>query len=165
MSKDFSHDAAIEKLRQLATDIDFAMFATALSHLPIHMIPMSTKKVDEQGRIWFLSRSDSQHNQNILQQHDVHLVYTDVGSMKFLSVYGTASIFTDKTILRELYGKSDDAWFDGIDDPNLTAISVTPKNVYYWDAKSNKLVTFFKMGVAAITGQEPELMDQGELKV
>ncbi len=157
--------AAIEKLRQLAQGIDFAMLATALSDLPIHMVPMSTKKVDELGRIWFLSGADSLHNQNIKKQADVHLIYSNAGSMQFLNVYGSAMVSTDKKVLSDLYSQADDAWFKGLGDPNLTAISVTPKNVYYWDPKSNKLVTLFKLGMAAVTGQQPDLMEQGELKV
>lgn len=166
MSKNLTNTDAIEKLKKLAEGIDFAMLATALSEVPIHMVPMSTKKVDEQGRIWFLSGRDSNHNKNILQNADVHLIYANPGSMQFLNVYGTAEISTDKQILKELYGKADDAWFSGVDDPNLTAISITPKSAYHWDPKSNKLVTLFKMGFAAVTGQTPQdLMDQGELKL
>jgi len=166
MSTNLDNADAIEKLKKLAKGIDFAMLATALKAVPIHMIPMSTKKVDDQGRIWFLSGRDSTHNKNIQQNSDVHLVYANTGSMQFLNVYGAAEISNDKQILKELYGKTDDAWFKGVDDPNLTAICVTPKNAYHWDPKSNKLVTLFKMGYAAVTGQPPqELMDQGELKI
>ncbi len=166
MGTNLTDTDAIEKLRELAEAIDFAMLATALTSVPIHMVPMSTKKVDEQGRIWFLSGRDSTHNKNIQQSSGVHLIYANTGSMQFLNVYGEAEISPDKQILNELYGKADDAWFKGVDDPNLTAICVTPKNAFHWDPKNNKLVTLLKMGFAAVTGQKPQnLMEQGELKV
>jgi general stress protein 26 len=41
--------------------------------------------------------------------------------MEFISIYGEASVVTDRSILEELYDKKDDAWFTGVDDPNLTA--------------------------------------------
>ncbi len=76
----------------------------------------------------------------------------------------TAEISTQPSVLRELYGSSDDTWFDGVDDPSLTA-SVSPSQVFYWDPKSNMLVPLFKLGVDALTGSQPDLMDQGQLKV
>jgi general stress protein 26 len=40
--------------------------------------------------------------------------------------------------------KSSDAWFTGENDPNITAIKVTHINCFYWDPKSNSLVSLFK---------------------
>lgn len=152
------------KIKEMAEAIDFTMLATDLKTLPLHMIPMSTKKVDDQGNIWFLSNKNSTHNQNILNNSNVHLIYIDKGSMQFLNVYGSATISTDRNVIEELYGKADDTWFDGKDDPNITAISIRPTESYYWDPKNNKLVTLVKMGVGAITGNKPDLMDVGILK-
>ncbi len=166
MSKEnLYNDEAIKKVKEMAEDIDFAMMATNLEKTPIHMIPMSTKKVDDHGNIWFLSNKNSTHNENIMKDSSLHLIYSDTGDMQFLNVYGTATITTDRKMIDELYGSGDDAWFDGQDDPNITAISVKPTEAFYWDPKDNKLVTLVKMGVAAVTGDRPDLMDQGELKI
>lgn len=166
MSKEnLYNDEAIKKVKEMAEDIDFAMMATNLEKTPIHMIPMSTKKVDDHGNIWFLSNKNSTHNENIMKDSSLHLIYSDTGDMQFLNVYGTATITTDRKMIDELYGSGDDAWFDGKDDPNITAISVKPTEAFYWDPKDNKLVTLVKMGVAAVTGDRPDLMDQGELKI
>jgi general stress protein 26 len=166
MSKEnLYNDEAIKKVKEMAEDIDFAMMATNLEKTPIHMIPMSTKKVDDHGNIWFLSNKNSTHNENIMKDSSLHLIYSDTGDMQFLNVYGTATITTDRKMIDELYGSGDDAWFDGKDDPNITAISVKPTEAFYWDPKDNKLVTLVKMGVAAVTGDRPDLMDQGKLKI
>lgn len=158
------NDDAKKKIKEMAEDIDFTMMATNLKQTPLHMIPMSTKKVDEQGNIWFLSNKNSTHNQNLMMDANLHLIYSDKSDMQFLNVYGMATITTDRTIIDELYGKADDAWFDGKDDPNITAISVKPKEAFYWDPKNNKLVSLVKMGVGAITGNQPDTMDFGKLK-
>lgn len=156
---------AIEKLKDMVDNIDFTMMATDLNSQPIHMVPMSTKKVDDQGLIWFLSNKNSQHNKNIELHSKLHLVYSNKGDMQFLNVFGNATITTDKSIIDELYEGSDDAWFEGKDDPNITAISVRPLEAFYWDPKNNKLITLVKMGVGAITGNEQDIMDQGSLKI
>ncbi|QLE02548.1 pyridoxamine 5'-phosphate oxidase family protein [Galbibacter sp. BG1] len=155
---------AIEKVRDLAKSIDFAMMITNLKKTPLHAIPMSTKKVDKEGNVWFLSSSESTHNSNIRSSSDIYLIYSDKSSMEFLNIYGKAQILKDKSVLEDLYEKTDDAWFDGVEDPKLTAIKVVPRDVFYWDTKHNKLVSLFKMGLGALTGDEPDLGKQGELK-
>lgn len=165
MSKEnLYNDDAKKKIKEMAEDIDFTMMATNLKQTPLHMIPMSTKKVDEHGNIWFLSNKNSTHNQNLMNDPNLHLIYADKSDMQFLNVYGMATISTDRAIIEELYGKTDDAWFEGKDDPNITAISVKPTETYYWDPKNNKLVALVKMGVGAITGDQPDTMDFGKLK-
>ena len=158
-------DQAKLKIKDMVEDIDFTMMATNLNETPLHVIPMSTKKVDDHGLIWFLSDKSSKHNQNILVDAHVHLIYVDKSAMQFLNVYGLATISKDQSIIDELYGKADDTWFEGKNDPNITAISIKPMEAFYWDPKSNKLVTLIKMGVSAITGDEPDLMDHGKMKL
>ncbi|RXJ51123.1 pyridoxamine 5'-phosphate oxidase family protein [Gelidibacter gilvus] len=165
MSKEnLYNDDAKKKIKEMAEDIDFTMMATNLKQTPLHMVPMSTKKVDEQGNIWFLSNKNSTHNHNLMNDPNLHLIYADKSDMQFLNVYGMATITTDRSMIDELYGKTDDAWFEGKDDPNITAISVRPKEAYYWDPKNGKLVSLVKMGVGAITGDQPDTMDFGKLK-
>lgn len=165
MSKEnLYNDDAKKKIKEMAEDIDFTMMATNLKKLPLHMIPMSTKKVDDHGNIWFLSNKNSTHNQNIMNDANIHLIYADKSDMQFLNVYGMATITTDRAMISELYGSGDDAWFNGKDDSNITAISVKPTEAFYWDPKNNKLVSLVKMGVGAITGNQPDTMDVGKLK-
>ena len=158
------NDDAKKKIKEMAEDIDFAMMATNLKKAPLHMIPMSTKKVDDHGNIWFLSNKNSTHNKNIKEDAHLHLIYSDKSDMQFLNVYGIATISTDRKLIDELYGKGDDAWFDGKEDPNITALSIKPTEAYYWDPKNNKLISLVKMGVGAITGDKPDTMDFGKLK-
>ncbi|MBA82561.1 MULTISPECIES: pyridoxamine 5'-phosphate oxidase family protein [unclassified Leeuwenhoekiella] len=164
-TKNLVSTEALEKLKELATAIDFAFMATDLSNQPIDAIPMSTKRVDDNGTIWFLSNANSDHNANIQKDSKVQLFYSKPGDFEFLSVYGEASITRDRTVLDELYGKSDDAWFEGKDDPNLTAIQFRPASAQYWDAKSNKLVSLLKIAYGAVTGEETDLGETGSLKV
>ncbi len=166
MSTENLYDSkALEKIREMATKIDFCMLATKLTSKPLSVVPMSTKKVDEQGAIWFLSAADSEHNHNIELDPDIQLMYSKPGDFSFLSVYGQASISRDQTILEELYDKLDDNWFEGVKDPNLSAIKFLPREAYYWDAKYNKVVTLFKMAVSAITNSETDVSVEGRMKV
>ena len=126
---------------------------------------MSTKEVDEEGNIWFLSNKNSEHNKHIAEQGVAQLYYGKGSSMEFLTVFGKATISTDKSIIEQLYVKSDDSWFDGKDDPNITALKITPQDAHYWEPKSNALVSLVKMGVGFITGEKQELGKEGDIKI
>lgn len=149
----------------MVDDIKVAMMVTGLEKKPINAIPMSTKKVDDKGNIWFLSMGSSEHNKNLQLNPDVHLLYSDPDDMEFMNLYGRAEITKDRSILKDLYNPRTDSWFDGAEDPNLTAIKVTPAEAYYWDTKSNKYVTLLKMGVGAVTGSDQDLSEKGKLNL
>ncbi|GEQ86889.1 hypothetical protein ULMS_23970 [Patiriisocius marinistellae] len=160
----YNQDAK-DKIKQIAEAVDFAMMVTNLGEKPLNAVPMSTKKVEEDGSIWFLSNANSEHNKNIAANSETQLFYNGNKNMKFLSVYGNAGIFRDKDIIKELYSSTDDAWFEGVNDPKITAIKFAPKEAAYWDSKSNALVSLFKMGKAAVTGEKQDLGVSGTLKV
>lgn len=162
---DLKRDEAIAKLKELAEKIDFTMMATDLSQPPFHVIPMSTKKVDEEGNIWFLSDASSEHNRHIKEEERALLTYSSGGDMEFLTVYGQAIVSRDQKMIDELYSSTDDMWFNGKDDPNVSVIEIKPSDVHYWDTKDNKLVSLLKMGAGALTGEQPDLMDTGELDI
>ncbi|TDT45249.1 general stress protein 26 [Maribacter spongiicola] len=164
-TKHLFNKSAQDKIKELAEAIDFTMLATNLSKRPIHAIPMSTKKVDENGNIWFLSNKHSTHNANIHIDEEIHLFYAKAMSMEFMNVYGTAEILEDRSIISKFYQKSDDNWFNGENDPNITAIKVTPKDAHYWDTKNNMLISLFKMGIGAFTGEKPDLGEEGKLTI
>ena len=95
----------------------------------------------------------------------MQLLYSEPSSKKFLSVFGEAEIVVEQSILEELYSSVSDNWFDGKDDPNLTALKFTPKEAYYWDTKTNKLVSLFKMTIGAVTGNKQNVGEKGKLTV
>lgn len=166
MSTDnLSSKEARKKMTSLVDDIEVAMMVTKMGSKPLHAVPMTTKKVDKEGNIWFLSRLDSDHNGDIVSDPDVQLLYSDTSDMEFISIFGKAAVNTDKDVLKDLYSKIDDAWFNGADDPNLAALVVSPKEAYYWDTKQNKYVTLFKMGIAALSGDDKDIGEKGKLKL
>lgn len=161
--KNMNLNESRKKLKELVESINFAMFTSNLSHPPFHTVPMSTKKVDENGELWFLSNRNSEHNSNIEKDGKVLLNYSKPSDFEFLTLYASATIVIDKKIFEEFYGKADDAWFEGVDDPNLTAICVKPEDAHFWEPKSGKLISLVKMGVSAITGNEPDMGQHGDL--
>ncbi len=164
-TKNLYNEEAKEKLKNIVEDVTVAMMATDLGKRPISVVPMHTKRVDDDGTIWFLSAADSDHNTDITRSSAVQLLYSDTGSMKFLSIYGEAIIITDHPIIEELYSDLDNAWFDGPNDKNVSAIKFTPREAAYWSNDHNKLVTLFKLGMAAVTGDQKDIGTSGKLNI
>lgn len=162
-TENVTNDEAKKKMKDMVDDIKVAMFATRLDKQPLSVVPMHTKEVDKEGNIWFLSRNDSDHNSDLLKRSETQLMYSDPNAMKFISVYGHAEIVSDQAVLDDLYDKKDNAWFDGKDDPNLIAIKFIPKEAAYWNNDSNKLVTFFKLQTAAVTGDDKDIGTSGKM--
>lgn len=163
MSKeDLSQTEAKQKFRDMVDEIKIAMFATNLTKKPLDVVPMYTKRVDEAGNLWFLSSVESDHNDNILRDSHCQLLFSD-GSSDFLSVYGSSEIINDKDTIKSLYKKMDNAYFDGDDDPQIRAIKFSPEEAAYWSSDGNKLVSLFKMGVAAVTGKDQNLGTSGKM--
>lgn len=164
-TENLNRDEALSKMKSMVKSIKTAMMLTDLGNKPLSAIPMTTKEVDKEGNIWFFSRLDSDHNGDIVKDNDVQLLYSNVSDKEFISIYGKASIETNKEVLEAFYSKIDDAWFNGADDPNLTAIKFVPKEAYFWDTKQNKYISLLKIGAAAITGDEKDVGKKGKLNL
>lgn len=164
-TKNLTNEQSWKKLKDLVDDIKVAMMLTGFNKKPINAIPMRSKRVDEDGNIWFLSLKTSEHNQDLASNKEIQLLYSKPSDMEFLSVYGTAEVTTDKKIIEDLYSKTTDNWFDGADDPKITAIKVTPREAYYWDSKDNKYITLLKLGVGAVTGNKQDIGEKGKMNL
>lgn len=164
-TENLNKEESQKKLRKLVDDIKVAMMVTGLEKKPINAIPMRTKKIDDLGNIWFISSANSEHNKNLQANGQVHLLYSDPNDNEFVTLYGQAEITKDRAILEDLYSATTDNWFDGADDPNLSAIKVKPVEAYYWDSKTNKYVTLLKMGIGALTGNNQDIGEKGKLNL
>lgn len=164
--KNLTNTEAVEKIKELVNTADICMFTTALTNLPLTSRPMSTQTVDDEGNLWFLSKKSSEKNAEIKKDNRVQLFYASKGNAEYLSVYGEATISTDKKKAEELWTPIAKAWFsEGVDDPELSIIKVAPLDSYYWDTKNSKMVSLIKIAAAAITGKKIDDGVEGKIKV
>jgi len=157
---------AIDKLKELIKSESICFFCTQLSEQPIATRPMSTQEVDDNGNIWFLSSIKSNKNAEIGQNDVVQLFYANPSNYEFLSVFGNASIHTEREKIYEMWTPFAKAWFkDGKEDADISLIKVVPQSAYYWDTKNNKMITMIQMLAAMVTGSAPDDGIEGTLKV
>lgn len=168
MSKENLRDQdAIDKLKAIINPIDIGMLCThTLNDKHVHAVPMSTQEVDDEGNIWFLFSSESETYQHLLLDKSICLLYSDPGSYQFLSVHANTEILKVQERIDKYWNNTIKSWFNKEkDDPTILVLKVIPAEAHYWDTKSNKLVTFFKMAVSSITGQDMDTARSGDLKI
>jgi general stress protein 26 len=165
--KDLKGTEAGKKIKELASKNNTCFFCSEIvTGTPITVRPMSVQKVDEDGNFWFLSSSDSNKNQEIKSDNSVQLLFQGSAHSDFLSIYGTATISTDKTLIKELWEPILKTWFtEGVDDPRITVIKVETQQGYYWDNKHGAPVAFAKMAIGAVLGKTLDDSIEGQLSV
>ena len=163
--QNLSRQEANVKIKELAKKADTCLFTTSLTRLPLTTRPMSTRDVDDDGCIWFFSRSDSNKNREIAADNRVQLFYSNFSSSEYMSLYGKVSVIKDDAKAKELWSAIAKTWFnEGYDDPELTLLKVEPEDGYYWDTKDGKVISLVKMVAGAITGKELEIGIEGKMK-
>ena len=160
---------AVDKIKELAKAGGACFFCTRISEgHPVHTRPMAPEKIDDEGNFWFLSAKDSHKNKEIEADPSVQMLFQGSSYSGFLSVYGKATISTDKATIKELWHPMMKTWFtEGIDDPRITVIKVTPADGYYWDTKNGLALASVKRVIGAVIGEtyddsiEGKVMPQG----
>ncbi len=164
--KDNHKTETIKKLKEIAEDVNICMFCTELNTIPISARPMSVQEVDDHGNLWFISNARSNKNFEIKHDDKVQLFFSKMSNSHYLSVYGTASIYTDKSTIEEHWTPIAKAWFEeGKDDPDVTIIRIEPSYAYYWDTKDGKAVAFLKWAVAAMGAKVDDGGIEGQIRV
>lgn len=166
-TENLNNKEAVEKLKKLVDSIDIGMLSTfpVNSDYP-HSIPMSRQEVDIEGNIWFLFSADSDTHNHLMQNKKISITFSDVNSYEFVSLNGVGEIRKDQDKIEKYWNKMMDAWFEkGKEDPNIRILKVTPTDAHYWDNKTNKLVTFFKVAATAVTGIKTDIGREGNLNI
>lgn len=164
---DLSGKAAIDKIKELVDEAKSCFFCTEVATVGMtHARPMSVRKVDGAGNLWFLSSDDSHKNEELLHDPRVRLYFQGSARSDFLELSGMADVSKDKDRIRELWEPVLKTWFtEGANDPRITVIRVTPTEGYYWDTKHGTAVAGVKMLLGAMLGKTLDDSMEGRLRV
>ena len=153
----------VEKIRELVSHSCVGMLGT-LEDGFMRFRPMSHVDIDDEGRIWFFTSKDSWKAGDILQNPTVQLVYINESDSIYLSIDGSATLSVDQQRMKELFNPYVKAWFpNGLKDPSLALLVVSPMEVEYWSNDDSKVLTYLKILSAAVTGSQPSVGDHGKL--
>jgi len=156
---------SLKKLKELVDEVRIAMLCTSQDdHLRSR--PMSTAQFDDEGNLWFFTNEHSGKADELAHNHQICLAYSSPSKNSYISISGDARIVNDWAKMKELYNPAIKAWFpQGLDDPNLALLKVTPFQAEYWDSSSSKMVTLFQMAKAIVTGEKYNEGQHGKIEL
>jgi general stress protein 26 len=135
-----------------------AMLVTLGEGESFHSRPMAIARVEEDGRLWFITAAQSTKVHEIEADSQVAVTVQD-GDAAFVALSGRASLVDDRQKVAELWREPFRAWFPGgKDDPSIELILVRPERGEYWDNKGINRITYLWETIKAYaTGTRPEV--------
>lgn len=149
---------ALEKLRELIAEINFAMLTTVSADRSLRSRPMATLQFDTQaGELWFFATDDSPKVDEISIERQVGLSYSEPSKQSYVSVSGRATLLRDTEKAAELWTPMAKLWFPkGLDDPRLVLLCVEIESAEYWDAPANAMVQLYELAKRGLSGEGEE---------
>lgn len=165
--EDLQGQEAIGKIKEMVEQAENCFFCSAvITGKSNGDRPMNVRQVDDEGNLWFLSASDSRKNQELAADPSVRLYFQGSKHSDFMQLNGVATILRDHEKIKELWSPIVQTWFtEGIDDPRITVIKVTPSEGYYWDTKHGLAVAGVKMLIGAVLRKTMDDSVQGKLEM
>ena len=158
MSEKLDHDAAVKKLGELISDVQFAMMTTADPDGSLRSRPMAThfnhnsKHFD--GTLWFFTKGESPKVGEVKQDEHVCLSFSSPEQSTYVSVSGNAMLVRDKEKAKELWDPKYIAWFPkGLEEPDLALLRVEVTKAEYWDTPSSAVAHIVGFIKATVTGK------------
>lgn len=163
--EDLQGQEAVKKIKEMVDQAQTCFFCSAVVTGESNGDrPMNVQQVDDEGNLWFLSARDSRKNQELAIDPSVRLYFQGSKHSDFMQLNGMASISTDHEKIKELWSPIAKTWFtEGVDDPRISVIKVTPTQGYYWDTKHGLAVAGVKMLIGAVIKKTMDDGIQGKL--
>lgn len=157
---------SIDKLKERIEDIEICMFSTVEPSGKILSRPMSTRKMDPDGSLWFFTNELSEKVDDVEIYDNVNLAYANVSKQSYVSISGSAEIVKDQMVIDKLWSPMLKAWFPrGLDDPNLALIKVIPHSAEYWNASSSKMEQMMNVAKAIMKGKQYQSGEHGQINI
>jgi general stress protein 26 len=157
----------IDEFYKLVEGIEIAMLTTRRRDGRLVTRPMATQKREPGSDVWFVTDMESGKIDELVGDPNVSLAYYNVKSWEWVSVSGTATLTTDREMIRQLYKPDWKAWFGdeggnrdgGPNDPRFALILIDATSVVYGKRNKPKPLALFEVVKGLITGSEPDVAD------
>ena len=159
----------LDELYKLVEGIEIAMMTTRRADGSLVSRPMATQERQPGTDLWFVTDVESDKIEEIDRDPQISLAYFK--NWEWVSVSGTATISTDRDMIRELYKPDWKAWFGdeggerdgGPDDPRFALILVDATSAVYGKRNKAMPLALFEVVKGMITGDEPDVQDVEKL--
>jgi len=157
----------VSKLVELVKDIKTCMLITIEKYTDqLAGRPMGISKIEDDGTMWFFTKTTSQKIDEIEQNNQISLAIASESKNIYLMINGKAELSYDSAKMEELWNPIMKAWFPlGLKDPDMILIKVIPSEASYWDSSASKMVVLINMIKAIVTGKEYNEGEYGKIEI
>ena len=127
--------------------------------------PVEARPDRDAGLIWFVTDLRSGKEHEIEAEHDVGLVFIEPKEKAYLSITARAQVLRDHAKAAAIWKATDDAWWDGPDDPNVCVLRVQPVTAELWDGPASRAVAAYELAKAWLTDKAPNLGENRKVTV
>ncbi len=160
-----SREEAVKRIGELIKDIRIAMLTTVAPDGSLHSRPMASQDTPFNGEVVFLTREDSGKVDEIKEDAEVNLCYSDAKS-SYVTMSGRASLSNDRALIAALWTPSYKAWFpEGQEDPRIRVLRIRVDQAEYWDAPASALVRNVQILARAATGGKTPVGDHAKVSL
>ena len=123
-----------DNLTSIIEEASVAMLVTQQQDGKLVSRPMQLQKVEFDGDIWLLTRTDTDKYDEINVNNRVNVA---IAGKSYASISGTAEFVDDKARKKEFWNPIYEKMFDvAYDDPQLVLIKVHAESAEYWETGS-----------------------------
>ena len=157
----------VEKLVEMVKGVRSCMFITHEKNTEnLSGRPMGISRVDADGTMWFFTKTSSMKVDELTNEAKASVAIIDENHNNYLMIGGTVALVHNKMTMNSLWNPLMKTWFpEGIDDPDMVLLKMTPHEAHYWDSSSSKMVVLFHMLKAIVTGKEYDEGEHGTIKL
>jgi general stress protein 26 len=154
----------LERVWDLVEKVGVCMLTTRFAG-GLRARPLEARPDRAAGLIFFVTDVRSRKDDEIDARHEVGLVFIDQAANAYLSITAQAQVLRDPAKAAEIWRKTDDAWWEGPDDPNVRVLRVEPATAELWDGPASKAVAAYEFARARVTGEKPRLGENRKVTV
>ncbi|MDO8884982.1 MAG: pyridoxamine 5'-phosphate oxidase family protein [Pseudotabrizicola sp.] len=119
-------------------------------------VPMAPYAKQDDRAIWFITAQGTALVEAVTRgETEASLIVTGDSNIH-ARIEGSAAIVADRAKLEELWNPVASSWFDGIDDPDIRLVKLTPSAAEVW-LTSGALGFAFELVKSKVTGEQPDM--------
>jgi general stress protein 26 len=154
----------IERVWDIIEKVGVCMLTTQFES-GLRARPLEARPDRAAGIIWFVTDLRSGKEHEIEAEQDVGLVFVDAQEKAYLSLTARAEVRRDPAKAAEIWKSTDNAWWNGPDDPNVCVLRVRPITAELWDGPASAAVAAFEFAKARLIGEKPNLGENRKVTV
>lgn len=116
--------------------------------------PLTPLEMDRDGVLWILVSKQSMGALFAHGAQPANVAFSDEDKSLFVSIAGQARLVDDAERKAALWTVMARPWFSGADDPDLTALAITPDEAEVWDGPDSSVVRVLAMA-ASVAAAKP----------